>query len=111
MRRRRLNGHLMRGLAALLPGVAVRSTADARACRPIRSRRWPSPGWRRRFVSAEPGNLPAVTGAAGPRVLGALYPAALRRKRPPAGGLVERADEAQAEKLSRSRRWWWRSDS
>ncbi|MCY0387351.1 anhydro-N-acetylmuramic acid kinase [Robbsia sp. Bb-Pol-6] len=28
----------------------------------------------RRFVEREPGNLAAVTGAAGPRVLGALYP-------------------------------------
>ncbi|OXH81487.1 hypothetical protein CA830_40510, partial [Burkholderia multivorans] len=27
-----------------------------------------------RFVAREPGNLPAVTGAAGERVLGALYP-------------------------------------
>ena len=28
-----------------------------------------------RFVQRLPGNLPAVTGAAGPRILGALYPA------------------------------------
>ena len=28
-----------------------------------------------RFVERRPGNAPAVTGAAGPRVLGALYPA------------------------------------
>ena len=27
------------------------------------------------FVRASPGNLPAVTGGAGPRLLGALYPA------------------------------------
>jgi anhydro-N-acetylmuramic acid kinase len=27
------------------------------------------------FVTQQPGNLPAVTGARGPRVLGALYPA------------------------------------
>jgi anhydro-N-acetylmuramic acid kinase len=27
-----------------------------------------------RFIARQPGNLPAVTGAAGPRVLGALYP-------------------------------------
>ena len=33
----------------------------------------------RAFVEREPGNLPAVTGAAGPRVLGALYPALTRR--------------------------------
>jgi anhydro-N-acetylmuramic acid kinase len=29
----------------------------------------------RACVRREPGNVPAVTGAAGPRVLGALYPA------------------------------------
>jgi anhydro-N-acetylmuramic acid kinase len=29
----------------------------------------------RAFVERRPGNLPAVTGAAGPRLLGALYPA------------------------------------
>jgi anhydro-N-acetylmuramic acid kinase len=28
-----------------------------------------------RFVQRAPGNLPEVTGARGPRVLGALYPA------------------------------------
>jgi anhydro-N-acetylmuramic acid kinase len=28
-----------------------------------------------RFMRRQPGNLPAVTGAAGPRILGALYPA------------------------------------
>jgi anhydro-N-acetylmuramic acid kinase len=30
----------------------------------------------RAFVERQAGNLPAVTGARGPRVLGALYPAA-----------------------------------
>jgi anhydro-N-acetylmuramic acid kinase len=29
----------------------------------------------RAFVQREPGNLVTVTGAAGPRILGALYPA------------------------------------
>lgn len=69
-----LNGHLVRRLQAHLPGVQVGSTAAlglpplqveaaafawlARAC------------WRR-----EPGNLPGVTGARGPRLLGAIYPA------------------------------------
>ena len=32
-----------------------------------------------RFMQRLPGNLPAVTGAAGGRVLGALYPAYRRR--------------------------------
>ena len=29
----------------------------------------------RAFVARQPGNVPSATGAAGPRVLGALYPA------------------------------------
>ena len=33
----------------------------------------------RAFTLREPGNLAAVTGAAGPRVLGALYPAGAGR--------------------------------
>ena len=35
----------------------------------------------RAFVERQPGNVPRVTGAAGPRVLGALYPAAERGAR------------------------------
>ena len=39
---------------------------------PQRWRRRRSPGWRAR-AGGRPGNLPAVTGARGPRVLGAVY--------------------------------------
>ena len=68
------NEHLMSRWHALLPGVAVGSTADVgvppdqmealafawlAACR----------------VHGRPASLPAVTGARGPRVLGAVYPA------------------------------------
>jgi hypothetical protein len=41
------NTHLMQRLAAHLPGVEVQSTDAAGVPPLIRSRRWPSPGWRR----------------------------------------------------------------
>jgi anhydro-N-acetylmuramic acid kinase len=69
------NRHLMDRLTALLPQVAVASSAtrglpadQVEAC----AFAWLA----RRFVRREPGNLASVTGARGPRVLGALYPAA-----------------------------------
>ncbi len=69
-----LNGDLMRRLAAALPGRTVRST-DARGL-PVQQVEACAFAWlARAFVERRPGNLPAVTGAAGPRVLGALYPA------------------------------------
>jgi anhydro-N-acetylmuramic acid kinase len=67
------NDALMRALAAALPGVSVRSTAQAGV----------DPDWveamafawlAREALSGRPGNVPSVTGAAGPRVLGAIYP-------------------------------------
>ena len=68
------NRHLMARLAALLPGVAVSSSAShglpadqVEAC----AFAWLA----RRFVRREAGNLAAVTGARGERILGALYPA------------------------------------
>jgi len=68
------NRHLMRRLAARLPGVQVMPTDDrglpasqVEAC----AFAWLA----RAFVRREPGNLSAVTGAIGPRVLGALFPA------------------------------------
>jgi anhydro-N-acetylmuramic acid kinase len=66
------NGHLMRRLAALLPRATVGSTAELGV----------DPGsvealafaWlARERLAGRPGNLPAVTGARGPRVLGAVY--------------------------------------
>lgn len=68
------NGQLMRTLAALLPGVAITST-DALGL-PVDQVEAAAFAWlAHRFVMRQPGNLPAVTGAAGPRVIGALYPA------------------------------------
>ena len=68
------NRHLMRRLASRLPGVQVVPTdecglpaSQVEAC----AFAWLA----RAFVRREPGNLSAVTGAIGPRVLGALYPA------------------------------------
>lgn len=68
------NLHLMRRLAARLPGVSVMSTAErglpasqVEAC----AFAWLA----RAFAVRSPGNLATVTGAGGPRILGALYPA------------------------------------
>ena len=68
------NGHLMRRLAARLPGVALRST-DARGLPADQVEACAFAWLARAFLRREPANLPSVTGAAGPRVLGALYPA------------------------------------
>lgn len=69
-----LNGTLMRRLAALLPGVTVQSSAERGL--PVDQVEAAAFAWlAQRFCDRLPGNLPAVTGAAGPRLLGALYPA------------------------------------
>lgn len=68
------NGHLMRRLQALLPHVEVRSTA-AEGVPPDQVEALAFAWLARAFVERGPGNLPAVTGAKGPRVLGAWYPA------------------------------------
>ena len=68
------NGHLMRRMAAALPGVDVRPT-DAFGL-PSQQVEAAAFAWlARRAIRREPGNLSQVTGAAGPRILGALYPA------------------------------------
>ncbi len=69
-----LNAHLMRRLAALLPAVAVESTAAA-GLPPLQVEAAAFAWLARAFVERRPGNRPEVTGAAGPRILGALYPA------------------------------------
>jgi anhydro-N-acetylmuramic acid kinase len=73
------NGTLLRALAAALTDVCevpvpVESTA-ALGVEPscVEALTWAWLGYR--FTRRQPGNLPAVTGAAGLRVLGALYPA------------------------------------
>ena len=68
------NQHLMRRLAALLPGLAVASTASA-GLPPLQVEAAAFAWLARAFVQRQPANCPAVTGAMGGRVLGALYPA------------------------------------
>lgn len=69
------NAHLMARLAALVgPALRVRSTADA-GLPPDQVEAMAFAWLARAHVLRQPGNLPAVTGAAGPRVLGACYPA------------------------------------
>lgn len=69
-----LNRQLMQRLQTLLPALRVMST-EARGL-PVMQVEAAAFAWlTQRFMQGLPGNLPAVTGAAGPRILGALYPA------------------------------------
>lgn len=69
-----LNRHLMQRLAHRVAGIAVLST-DERGL-PANQVEACAFAWlARAFDRRECANLPSVTGAAGPRVLGALYPA------------------------------------
>jgi len=68
------NGELMRQLAAALPQATVQSTA-ALGVAPNRVEALAFAWLGYRFMQRLPGNLPAVTGAQGERILGALYPA------------------------------------
>jgi anhydro-N-acetylmuramic acid kinase len=69
-----LNTDLMRRLQALLAGVKVASTADEGL--PPTTVEAAAFAWlAQAFVERRPANHPAVTGATGFRVLGALYPA------------------------------------
>ncbi|RYF24415.1 MAG: anhydro-N-acetylmuramic acid kinase [Comamonadaceae bacterium] len=68
------NGRLMQRLAALLPTMQVLPT-DAFGL-PAQQVEAAAFAWlARQTLHGLPGNLPQVTGAAGPRVLGAVYPA------------------------------------
>ena len=68
------NGALMARLAALWPGLAVAPTDTAGL--PAQQVEAAAFAWlARQFCERQPGNHPTVTGAAGARVLGALYPA------------------------------------
>ncbi|MGD9831672.1 MAG: anhydro-N-acetylmuramic acid kinase [Piscinibacter sp.] len=67
------NGHLMRRLATLLPGVRVGSTAE-RGLPPDQVEACAFAWLARAFIHREPASLPSVTGARGARVLGCLYP-------------------------------------
>jgi anhydro-N-acetylmuramic acid kinase len=67
------NAELMRRLAQALPSVAVDSTAAIGL--PPNEVEASAFAWlAHAFVRRLPGNLPSVTGARGPRILGALYP-------------------------------------
>jgi anhydro-N-acetylmuramic acid kinase len=68
------NATLMRGLAEALPRIAVhRSNAFDLPAEQVEATAF---AWlARQAMLREPGNLPSVTGARGPRILGAIYPA------------------------------------
>jgi len=68
------NAHLLQRLAALAAPLPVRSTAEL-GIPPTQVEAAAFAWLARRFVQRLPGNLSSVTGSAGPRVLGALYPA------------------------------------
>ena len=68
------NAHLMRRLAAHLPGILVQSTAS-QGVPPNQVEALAFAALAKAFIERQPGNLPSVTGARGARLLGALYPA------------------------------------
>ena len=70
-----LNGHLMQRLAACLPGVPVANSIEA-GVPPLQVEALAFAWLARAHVQRQPGNRESVTGARGPRVLGAMYPAA-----------------------------------
>ena len=68
------NATLLREIGTALGGATVESTAALGiAPNRVEALAFAWLGWR--FLQRAPGNLPAVTGARGPRILGALYPA------------------------------------
>ena len=69
-----LNQHLLDGLARALPALRVATTAEFGL--PVDQVEGAAFAWlAHRFVERRAGNIVAVTGARGPRVLGALHPA------------------------------------
>jgi anhydro-N-acetylmuramic acid kinase len=69
------NGALMRALAGALGGNTPVASTAALGIAPNRVEALAFAWLGYRFHKREAGNLPAVTGAKGPRILGALYPA------------------------------------
>ena len=69
-----LNSHLMRRLAVQLSTLDVVSTA-AMGLPPLQVEATAFAWLAQAFIERRPGNRPEVTGAAGPRILGALHPA------------------------------------
>lgn len=68
------NRHLMQRLQAGLPSLQVTSSA-AHGLPPLQVEAAAFAWLARQAVERQPGNLASATGAAGPRVLGAVYPA------------------------------------
>jgi anhydro-N-acetylmuramic acid kinase len=68
------NPLLLARIAARLPGIVVESTA-AHGVDPDFVEAMGFAWLARETLAGRPGNLPAVTGAAGPRILGAIHPA------------------------------------
>jgi anhydro-N-acetylmuramic acid kinase len=69
------NGTLLRDLALELGGKVPVESTDALGLAPNRVEALAFAWLGYRFMQRQPGNLPAVTGAKGLRILGALYPA------------------------------------
>lgn len=68
------NHHLLQRLRALLPKLQV-NTSDQHGLPPLQVEAAAFAWLARQTMQRQPGNLPSVTGAAGPRILGAIYPA------------------------------------
>ncbi|MGY1426268.1 anhydro-N-acetylmuramic acid kinase [Lysobacter sp. A289] len=69
------NARLLQHIGARLPGMLIESTA-AHGLDPDFVEAMGFAWLARRTLAGQPGSLPSVTGARGPRVLGAIYPAA-----------------------------------
>ncbi|RGE43736.1 anhydro-N-acetylmuramic acid kinase [Comamonas testosteroni] len=69
-----LNTYLMQRIAALLPEIHVTTTAE-RGLPPLEVEAAAFAWLARQCLLGLPGNLASVTGAKGPRILGAIYPA------------------------------------
>lgn len=68
------NHHLLQRLQAGLPHLKV-STSDQHGLPPLEVEAAAFAWLARQTMQRRPGNLPSVTGALGPRILGAIYPA------------------------------------
>ena len=68
------NPVLMQALRNAMPGMVVQSTAE-HGIDPDHVEAMGFAWLARQTLLGRPGNLASVTGAAGPRVLGAIYPA------------------------------------
>ena len=68
------NRHLLQRLQAHLPGISV-NTSDQDGLPPLEVEAAAFAWLAYQTMHHKPGNLPSTTGAAGPRILGAIYPA------------------------------------